>query len=125
MLNEDKIRKQYDTEIENMKVRMDALPLEIKNLETQRDYLLKKIRVLSEFGKNGVKTKEDIKALMDVLCWGDLSYCCRPNTDNGQGKKCIWRDTVLRILKVTPETFMATKEKSVDALLSSCFQNLK
>ena len=76
MLNEDKIRKQYDTEIENMKARMDAMPTEIKNMELQRDYLLKKIRVLGEFEEKGVKNKEDIKALMDVLCWGDLSYCC-------------------------------------------------
>ena len=125
MLDENKIRQQYNTEIESMKARMDAMPKEIKNMEAQRDHLLKKIRVLSEFEKNGVKNKEDIEALMDVLCWGDFSYCCRPNTDNGRGKKCIWRDTVLRILGISPGTFMATKEKAVDVLLSSHFQNLK
>lgn len=106
MIDEEKIREQYDTEI--------------KTLVLQRDHLLKKIKTLNKIEKEGVHSKDDAKKLMEgVLCWGNLSYCCRPKTDDGDGKKCMWRDRVLSLLGISKETFIAAKEKAVDGLLPS------
>lgn len=96
-MDENKIREQYDTEI--------------KNLELQRDYLLKKIELLSEYEKKGVKTVDDAEGLMKVLCYRNLAFCCRPKTSDG-GKKCLWRDSVLNILGVSKEDFIRVKEEA-------------
>ena len=104
-MNEKKIREQYDTEIQN--------------LELQRDYLLKKIELLSEYEKKGVKTLDDAEGLMKVLCYKNLAFCCRQKDSDGNGKKCMWRDTVLNILGINEDDFIRVKEKAIDGLLIS------
>jgi len=74
MLDEEKIREQYDTEI--------------KTLVLQRDYLLKKMEVLNKFKKQGMHSEEDIRELMSILCYKNLAYCLPGDTavtlGNGQ-----------------------------------------
>ena len=111
MMDGEEIRERYDAEI-------NKHTTEIKTLATQRDHILKKIEVLDKFKKQGVHSEEDIEELMSILCYKNLAYCCRPKTDDGNGKKCMWRQSVLKTLGIPKEEFMAAKEKAVDGLLS-------
>lgn len=123
MLDEARVMQQYAAEIDHLKARLVSLPTEIKNLETQRDHLIHKARTLNKFEGNGVKTRDDVEELIGILCWKSLAYCCLPRTSDGQGKKCMWRDAVLKILGITDETFMDVKEKSVEMFSSVDFTN--
>lgn len=103
MLDEKKIREQYDTEI--------------KTFELQRDYLLNKIKTLNKCKKDAAEGNVNLEELNSLLCWGNLSYCCRPHFD-GSGKKCMWRDFVLSVLGVNKDDFIRIKEKAASIFYS-------
>ena len=103
MLDEKKIREQYDTEI--------------KNLELQRDYLLNKINVLDKCRKDATDGNINLEELNSLLCYKNLAFCCRPRTSDG-GKNCMWRDFVLSTLDVGKEDFIRIKEKATDIFYS-------
>lgn len=109
MPDENKIREKYD--------------IEIKNLELQRNYLLNKIKALNKWNKSGVDSPDDAKELMQILCWQNLSYCCRPKTSDGRGKNCMWRTSVLKLLGISEEEFIKVKEKAVNDLLLVHFRS--
>lgn len=103
MLDEKKIREQYDTEI--------------KNLEIQRDYLLNKIKVLDKCRNDVTKGNINLEELNSLLCWHNLAYCCRPKGSDG-GKNCMWRTTVLNILGISENDFIKTKEEATNIFYS-------
>lgn len=104
MLDEKKIREQYNTEI--------------KNMVLQRDYLLKKIEVLDKFQKTCVRTDDDVKELKSLLCYNDLCYCCKPKGYGDGGKNCMWRSAVLKLLGIPEDEFVRIKEKMNDELMA-------
>lgn len=104
MLDEKKIREQYDTEI--------------KTFELQRDYLLNKIKTLNKCKKDATKGDINLEELNSLLCYKHLGFCCRPHTSNGSGKKCMWRDAVLSILDINKEDFIRIKEEAASIFYS-------
>lgn len=106
-MDENKIREQYDAEI--------------KTLKLQRDYLLKKTKVLNKCRKDAEDGNVDLEELNSLLCYNEspepLAFCCRPKTSDG-GKNCMWRDTVLNILHISKDDFIRTKEESASVFYS-------
>lgn len=104
---EEEIQKAVKrVEYEQRKVAQTKKKLDlIKGLNQEEDPSLKKIK----------------KVMSEVLCFGDLAYCCRTLPD---GKYCPFRNSLLHAVGLTKEDFEKIKEKT-SGLFQSQIENYK
>jgi len=91
---------------------------EIKKIEKQyggaSERYEKLIELLKKYKNKKPTQKEIIKLEKELLCWGNIAFCCRgmPN-----GKKCPMRDTLLEIIGWSQKKFENYKNKCGEIFL--------
>ena len=72
-----------------------------------------KIKIINDFKDRDYNTFTDaeIKTILSLTCYKHVGYCC------GLQKTCIFRDTVLNLLKITPEEYIKAKDQCQRYLL--------
>ena len=87
---------------------------EISNFEKklkQHDETIKKFEMLKDFKEKGIKNKENIEKLSDVLCYHSIAYCGSPESRRKIGKDCPFRNSFLEAIGLTVEDFETYKER--------------
>jgi len=73
-------------------------------LDEEEKEILRKAKILSKYKDSPPKNEEELKELFSILCFKNIGYCC------GLEKPCVWRDSVLSILKIPREGYRREKE---------------
>ena len=75
-----------------------------KELEEEKEELLRKAMILAKYKKRAPRNKKELDELFSVTCFGNIGYCC------GLEKPCVWRNGVLNILRIPREDYKRKKE---------------
>ena len=109
----DNMMKTYEEDLKNSKEKRKAIDEEIESKRKALEDMIKTSETIKKYVENKPKNTEELKEVMGVLCFGNLSFCCR--------KKCPLRNAVLGVLEIKPETFEKTKEEwGLKMLEKSC-----
>ena len=109
----DNMLKAYQGDLKNSKERKKTVEKEVENGRKALEDMIKKSEIVKKYVENRPKNKEELKELMKVLCFENLSFCCRKN--------CPLRNAVLGVLGIEPESFEKTKEEwGLKILEKSC-----
>jgi predicted metal-binding transcription factor (methanogenesis marker protein 9) len=80
--------------------------------QTHIDSFNKLILLITKFKNHKKFSKEELKEIQCVLCYGNIGYCC------GLEKKCLQRDAVRHILNIS-DTDFKKKEQWIDGILGT------
>lgn len=71
-----------------------------------------KIDIIKKYQNNhGILNSKQKKEILSLTCYG-LSYCC------GLEKNCIWRNSALKLLKISPKEYVRAKDICNDTLIN-------
>lgn len=101
---------------------MAKLPLEEhfdkrkKDFESELDDMEEDIKLLEKMRED--PTEENIRRAMNVLCFGDIIYCCACSI-NEEGKPCILRNSFLKALDLGVDWYKGAKEQLSEHLVKA------
>jgi predicted metal-binding transcription factor (methanogenesis marker protein 9) len=84
-----------------------------ENNKEQTERTIEKLKMLKEIEGKDRLTEDDIRRAMRPTCFSSLAYCC------GLEKQCLWRDSALQALKISPSRFKEMKDKFTKELIDS------
>ena len=99
----DNMMKAYQGDMKNSRERRKVIEKEVEDSRKALEDMINKSGIIKKYADNKPKNTEELKELMSVLCFENLSFCCK--------KACPMRNAVLGVLGIEPESFEKTKEE--------------
>lgn len=109
----ERMEKELSAKIETFEKEKENYEKDIKETKEYYEDLIRRAKIVDKYKKNPPKTKEELKELQSVLCFGSLAYCCASirARDTKEGKPCLFREQVLAVMGKSLDDYEKFKDK--------------